>query len=507
MRVLAIALTLATLPGAAAAVSSTFAYQGSLQDGGVPASGSYDLRFELLTQAGAVVGTVLADDVAVQGGRLSLELDFGTVITSADYQLQVAVRAGASTGAYTTLTPASRIRPTPQAQVAGIAAEAVAVSVGSISSTSIANGSIGSVDIDASQVQRRVGAGCGTGEAIRAIAADGSVSCIASGEGVPRVFGDGSRGPLNVSSGFVVLDSANLQFESITIAAGATLYVPSGAVVRVRGALTVDGLLVVTPGPPALALLGAHPAPANHFGHSAFGGGETTSGSGTVAPVTASAGIGGREANYSGAFPAQVALQPQFVGGGAGGNGAGAGGDGGGFAALLAQGEVVIRGEVRADGRAPNAVTGRGGGGGGGGLLILASRSAVQNTGFIYAVGGNGAPAGSMSTGNGQVPAAWGAGGGGGGGLVHLIAPVINAGRVVTTGGTGGATAATAVYPAGTYFQTYGGGGAGSAYGRGGAGNSVSGDPQAKQFVFIGAGQSGAVGALLQTLVDPTSLF
>jgi trimeric autotransporter adhesin len=105
--------------GPCAAVSNVFTYQGSLLDAGVPAQGSYDLQFQLLS--GGVPSAPLArDDVAVQGGVFTVELDFGTAITGADYELVIGVRPGTATTPYTVLSPATRIRPTPQAQVAGL---------------------------------------------------------------------------------------------------------------------------------------------------------------------------------------------------------------------------------------------------------------------------------------------------------------------------------------------------------------------------------------------------
>ena len=114
LKQLAAAIALA-LPLSAYALSNSFSYQGSLNDGGSPASGSYDLQFQLQTSAGANVGAPLVrEDVAVSGGLFSVELDFGAAITSADFRLQIGVRPGASTGAFTTLSPTTNLRPTPQ---------------------------------------------------------------------------------------------------------------------------------------------------------------------------------------------------------------------------------------------------------------------------------------------------------------------------------------------------------------------------------------------------------
>lgn len=121
-------------------------------------------------------------------------LGFGAAITSADFPLQIGVRPGASTGAFTTLSPTTNIRMTPQAQAAGIATEAATVSANVITSASIANGSVGSADINnaqvqarvtgtasadvnTAQVQARVTGTCPAGSSINAIAANGTVTC------------------------------------------------------------------------------------------------------------------------------------------------------------------------------------------------------------------------------------------------------------------------------------------------------------------------------------------
>ena len=172
------------LSGHAFALSNTFTYQGSLQDAGAAANGNYDLQFSLQTQAGVPVGTaLLRDDVVVSQGVFTVELDFGSSITSGDFQLQIGVRPGASSGAFTALSPATRIHPTPQAQVAGLAAEAITVSPGAI----------GSTQINASQVQARVSAGCPSGQSIREVNANGTVTCESSSSG--PVGPQGPAGP------------------------------------------------------------------------------------------------------------------------------------------------------------------------------------------------------------------------------------------------------------------------------------------------------------------------
>lgn len=104
-----------------APAGTTFTYQGSLSDGGVPANGAYDFQFSLydaLSAGGQIGSTVTKGDVTVTDGRFTVELDFGTVFDGSALWLEIGVRAGSSTGAYTTLSPRQSLTPTPYAQFA-----------------------------------------------------------------------------------------------------------------------------------------------------------------------------------------------------------------------------------------------------------------------------------------------------------------------------------------------------------------------------------------------------
>ena len=99
------------------AVTTPFTVQGSLEDGGLPANGSYDLQFVPTTVNGtALTSPLTVEDVAVVGGVFTVELDFGSfVFTGSDRKLRVSVRPGASGGAFVPLSPDLSINASPYA--------------------------------------------------------------------------------------------------------------------------------------------------------------------------------------------------------------------------------------------------------------------------------------------------------------------------------------------------------------------------------------------------------
>ncbi|MBI5030468.1 MAG: hypothetical protein HZB51_08070 [Chloroflexi bacterium] len=101
------------------AVGTGFTYQGQLKDNGNPANGAYDLQFGLYdaVSIGAQIGiTQTLNDVIVINGLFTVKLDFGTAAFGGGARwLNLAVRPGASVGAYTTLTPRQEITPAPYA--------------------------------------------------------------------------------------------------------------------------------------------------------------------------------------------------------------------------------------------------------------------------------------------------------------------------------------------------------------------------------------------------------
>ena len=189
MRVLTVFLLILFATSPNAQVSSAFTYQGELLDAGEPANGDFDFEFSLYfsaTGGGAFVGPVRVENVAVENGLFTSSVDFGAGVYGAAYQwIEIAVRDGASTGAFTTLTPRQPLTPTPlsaHAEVAEIAETAMSVEPGSIDTQAIEDGSINLVDVD-STIQARVGVPCAAGSAIRRIFSGGTVLC----EPIPNI--------------------------------------------------------------------------------------------------------------------------------------------------------------------------------------------------------------------------------------------------------------------------------------------------------------------------------
>ena len=97
-------------------VGTAFTYQGNLKDGGVPANGVYDFYFALYVaeSGGAPIAQAYPNDVTVTNGYFTTLLDFGAekFIGEARW-VGIWVRPGASTGAYTQLTPRQALTPAP----------------------------------------------------------------------------------------------------------------------------------------------------------------------------------------------------------------------------------------------------------------------------------------------------------------------------------------------------------------------------------------------------------
>jgi hypothetical protein len=310
------------------------------------------------------------------------------------------------------------------------------------------------------------------------------------GGGALATYGDGSAGSLTITGGdtltlfYDVATNGNLQFTDLTIDAGTTLVVPSGAVIRCTGACTVNGMLYVST-VSGVAGRGYYSVGTSSYVFDPPGAGISgdTAGGGAIGDSSDERG-GGLPATGMSEFEARTLRMPGPIGGGGGAGGLQApGSDGGGTLVVLARGACSIGtgGSIVANGGSAF----NGGGGGGGGIIILASAGSVNNAGTVSAHGGIGSPSDPRN----------GAGGGGGGGIVHMLAPMVTVGAIDISGGAAG-TESGGVSGA----LRSGGGGGGACGGTGGQGGSVYNNHSSG----VGAGQPGYS---LQTLVDPTALF
>ncbi len=121
-------MTLVAIPMVAAPLGTSMTYQGVLTDGGSPLTGVVDLRFRLYDAAtgGTELGVVVVEDIALTGGRVSTELDFGDHFDGDARWLQIEVRDGASPGAYDPLPDRQPLLASPLGLYAGGAEHAVA---------------------------------------------------------------------------------------------------------------------------------------------------------------------------------------------------------------------------------------------------------------------------------------------------------------------------------------------------------------------------------------------
>jgi hypothetical protein len=174
----------------AQALTPAFTYQGELRLSTGPATGNYDMQFRLYNAeaGGSQLGaTVAATNVAATGGLFAVPLDFGPAQFAGDRQwLEIAIRP-AGGGAYETLSPRTEMTAAPYAWGAAVAL------ANAVTTTSIVDGTIGSADINTAQVQARVASSCPSGQSIRQVNANGTVTCEAVGAG--PVGPQGPAGP------------------------------------------------------------------------------------------------------------------------------------------------------------------------------------------------------------------------------------------------------------------------------------------------------------------------
>jgi hypothetical protein len=124
------------------AQATAFTYQGRLNDGASPATGTYDLQFTLYNNVtnGLFFGTLTNSVTGITNGLFTTTLDFGPgVFTGSNYWLEISVRTNGGS-AFATLAPRQPVTPSPYALFAPNAgAAATAVVAGSANSVAAAN--------------------------------------------------------------------------------------------------------------------------------------------------------------------------------------------------------------------------------------------------------------------------------------------------------------------------------------------------------------------------------
>lgn len=187
-----------------AQIGDAFAYQGSLNDGGAPASGNYDFEFSLWddpsagTQQGATISYDVngADTVAVAGGVFNVPLDFGPGIFTGDARwLEIAVRAEdpTDTAPFATLAPRVELRPVPYALYAPEASHAATADSATIAdtATNVINDAVDDADADPANELQDLAAVLGQG--------NDAGGMDATGFGSISVGGAGATYPLDIT--------------------------------------------------------------------------------------------------------------------------------------------------------------------------------------------------------------------------------------------------------------------------------------------------------------------
>ncbi len=230
-----LSLMLATLTGAsqarlfeapaapAEALGDAFTYQGYLENNNQPADASYDFRFSLWDAAssGSQVGsTIPVDDLLVEHGYFSASLNFGAGAFNGQRRwLQIEVRPGSSTGAYTALSPLQELTPAAHALFAkaapwiGLTGVPAGFADNTDNDTQYSAGPglqlAGTVfSADANYLQRRVNGSCPTGQSIRLIDQTGGVTCETDDD---TTYSAGASSGLTLAGTVFSTDSSILQ--------------------------------------------------------------------------------------------------------------------------------------------------------------------------------------------------------------------------------------------------------------------------------------------------------
>lgn len=121
------------------AQTSTFTYQGRINDGASPANGTYNMQFSIwdAVAGGAQLGSTITNtSVSVVNGVFTVQLDYtaSPFVAGADRWIQIAVKKPAD-ASYTTLTPRQQLTSSPYAITANNVTGTVAVANGGTGAT------------------------------------------------------------------------------------------------------------------------------------------------------------------------------------------------------------------------------------------------------------------------------------------------------------------------------------------------------------------------------------
>ena len=193
-----------------------FTYQGELNDStGNPHDGLFDFKFVAYDDsddgAGNNLGQFSAEDVQVTNGIFTTQIDYSILgdepFMGDKIWLEISVRIGASTGGYQQLLPRQQVTATPYATHAKfVGADAISeiqIQDESITASDIGSNAVGTNEIIASQVQRRVTTVCSSGEFMQSVNQDGTAVCVAETAGLTTVTS------AEIVDGTIVADDIN----------------------------------------------------------------------------------------------------------------------------------------------------------------------------------------------------------------------------------------------------------------------------------------------------------
>lgn len=291
-----------------APLGTAFTYQGQLKISNLPVTGNCEMAFRLYDAAtgGNQVGNPLTTTVPVANGLFTVGLDFGLAVFDGNARwLDMRVKCGSDVN-FTQLLPRQALTATPYAFYAVSAAAApwsgltgmpAGFADGVDNDTTYSAGlgltlSGGQFSVVSNTVQLRVTDACATGNAIRAINADGSVVCeaVVGGAGDitevnvgPGLLGGGASGAVTVTLDTTYTHGLYWQRGGNTgVAATDTL-----------GAVNNAPLTLIVNNAPALRLLPAGAVPSVILGASS---------NNLLAPGLSGAAIGGGISNSVAAY-------------------------------------------------------------------------------------------------------------------------------------------------------------------------------------------------------------